>query len=115
MNWKEFFRPTKLKIILFAVFLLFSISIFFFNQATPSEKNPLVRSNMGIPLFYTQVKFCEGFPRDILFTDSFYEPSPNIDCSRINMETRFNFVNIFINLIWAYLLACIILIKKYLK
>ena len=111
MDWKEFFKPNKIKITLFVIFLMLPISIYFLNQTTVSEKNPSASNQMGIPPFYTHAEFCDG-----ITYEEFQKLNPNmIDCSKINSLTDFSFVNLIINLLWAYLIACLILIKKSFK
>ena len=109
MNWKEFFKPTLWKII---VFVLIAVLIFIPQSFTPShDKNQteeLSIVNVGFPNFFSQIYHCtSGY--------SCTEDNGFCFCKHGYKTYDFNILFLIINLLELYLISCLILIKKSLK
>jgi len=93
MNYKEFFKPTIGKIILFIV--LFLISFFILSKFFILAGDPFPQ---GFPFTFVQFSGCST-------------PSPN-SCWDTKMTSYFN---LFLDIIFWYLISCIIfpIFRKY--
>ena len=95
MDWKEFFKPNILKIIIFVSLVVIShlISINTVELVSGGHSNPI-----GLPLAFYQEGGSYFDGHDYTYWD-----------------TKINYGFLLINLITWYLVSCIILIKKSLR
>ncbi len=92
MNWKEFFKPTILKILLLIVFML--VSMFY------EYSGPLVTDTSTVK---------RGLPFSYYSKSSCGDPCVTADDIAagitVKITENFNYVNVFFNLIILYLLS----------
>ena len=87
-SWKEFFKPTKSKIILFLIFLLFPIIDFFEVIQVIYEIKDFI---------FAPVVIFHDFG-SYTINDIVYSPKP-----------LWTAISIILGIIWAYLLSCLII------
>jgi hypothetical protein len=106
MDWKEFFKLTLLKII---IFVLIAVLIFILQLSTPSydktQTEELSIINFGLPNFFSRIYHCtSGY--------SCTEDNEFCFCKQGYKTYAFNVLFLVINLLELYLLSCLIFIKK---